>query len=79
MNFIRNLFGRSNNARPGNPVPAPRNNGAVERMDRKVSILGTEEVARDQWTGQMDFLMSLIAYAVGLGRYSLNQGGQSGS
>ncbi|KAF7633084.1 hypothetical protein Mgra_00007513 [Meloidogyne graminicola] len=35
--------------------------------DHKVSILGEESVHRGQWTGQFDFLMSMVAYAVGLG------------
>ena len=34
---------------------------------RKVSVLGQEVIDRGQWTGQFDFLMSMIAYAVGLG------------
>ncbi|KAL3095084.1 hypothetical protein niasHT_022793 [Heterodera trifolii] len=34
---------------------------------RKISVLGAESVDRGQWTGQFDFLMSMIAYAVGLG------------
>ncbi|KAI6184597.1 Sodium-and chloride-dependent creatine transporter 1 [Aphelenchoides bicaudatus] len=34
---------------------------------RKVSVLGVEVVDRGQWTGPLDFLMSMIAYAVGLG------------
>ncbi|KAF7634743.1 hypothetical protein Mgra_00005891 [Meloidogyne graminicola] len=34
---------------------------------RKVSILGHELLDRGQWSGQFDFLMSMIAYAVGLG------------
>uniref|UniRef100_A0A914L2Z6 Transporter n=1 Tax=Meloidogyne incognita TaxID=6306 RepID=A0A914L2Z6_MELIC len=33
----------------------------------KVSILGEESVHRGQWAGQFDFLMSMVAYAVGLG------------
>lgn len=36
---------------------------------RKVSVLGVEVVDRGQWTGPLDFLMSMIAYAVGLGRF----------
>ncbi|KAI6238022.1 Sodium-and chloride-dependent creatine transporter 1 [Aphelenchoides fujianensis] len=34
---------------------------------RKVSVLGVEVVDRGQWSGPLDFLMSMIAYAVGLG------------
>jgi len=34
---------------------------------RKVSLLGVEVVDRGQWSGPLDFLMSMIAYAVGLG------------
>jgi hypothetical protein len=36
---------------------------------RKVSVLGVEVVDRGQWSGPLDFLMSMIAYAVGLGKY----------
>ncbi|CAD5210387.1 unnamed protein product [Bursaphelenchus okinawaensis] len=34
---------------------------------RKVSVLGVEVVDRGTWSGPLDFLMSMIAYAVGLG------------
>jgi solute carrier family 6 GABA transporter-like protein 1 len=34
---------------------------------RKTSVLGIEVVDRGQWSGPLDFLMSMIAYAVGLG------------
>uniref|UniRef100_A0A915ES23 Transporter n=1 Tax=Ditylenchus dipsaci TaxID=166011 RepID=A0A915ES23_9BILA len=34
---------------------------------RKVSVLGVEVVDRGQWSSPLDFLMSMIAYAVGLG------------
>uniref|UniRef100_A0A183BR75 Transporter n=1 Tax=Globodera pallida TaxID=36090 RepID=A0A183BR75_GLOPA len=40
---------------------------ADPRSARKISVLGAESVDRGQWTGQFDFLMSMIAYAVGLG------------
>ena len=34
---------------------------------RKLSVLGVEVVDRGQWSGPLDFLMSMVAYAVGLG------------
>ncbi|KAI1713828.1 sodium:neurotransmitter symporter family domain-containing protein [Ditylenchus destructor] len=34
---------------------------------RKISVLGVEVVDRGQWSGPLDFLMSMVAYAVGLG------------
>lgn len=37
---------------------------------RKVSVLGVEVVDRGQWSGPLDFLMSMIAYAVGLGMHN---------
>lgn len=36
---------------------------------RKVSVLGVEVVDRGTWSGPLDFLMSMIAYAVGLGKW----------
>ncbi|VDK43461.1 unnamed protein product [Anisakis simplex] len=38
-----------------------------KQLTRRLSILGAESVDRGQWTGRFDFLMSMIAYAVGLG------------
>lgn len=34
---------------------------------RRVSLLTSEEIDRGQWSKPLDFLMSMIAYAVGLG------------
>lgn len=39
----------------------------VTKISRKISLLGVEEIDRGQWIGPFDFLMSMIAYAVGLG------------
>lgn len=33
----------------------------------KTAIMGVPEPARGNWTGQFDFLMSLLGYSVGLG------------
>ncbi|VDM24573.1 unnamed protein product [Toxocara canis] len=38
-----------------------------KKVNRKSSILGVEAIDRGQWSGRFDFLMSMIAYAVGLG------------
>nr|CAD2199989.1 unnamed protein product [Meloidogyne enterolobii] len=38
-----------------------------QKGKRKLSVLGHELFDRGQWSGQFDFLMSMIAYAVGLG------------
>ncbi|KAH7727103.1 SNF-3 protein [Aphelenchoides avenae] len=59
---IRTGFGDDEVLRNGDdllPPDAPQG--------RKVSVLGVEVVDRGQWTGPLDFLMSMVAYAVGLG------------
>lgn len=77
MNFVWNLFRhcespsscQMNTPLPQRPAPTDRTNGCCKESDRKASVrpLDEEVGERDQWTGQLDFLMSLIAYAVGLG------------
>uniref|UniRef100_A0A1I8B3F1 Uncharacterized protein n=1 Tax=Meloidogyne hapla TaxID=6305 RepID=A0A1I8B3F1_MELHA len=44
-----------------------------QKGKRKVSVLGHELFDRGQWSGQFDFLMSMIAYAVGLGGLTKNK------
>lgn len=41
----------------------------TERKKRKSSIFAPEALHRGQWTGPLDFIMSLVAYAVGLGSF----------
>lgn len=45
----------------------PNDGTACEVIKKKKKPAATE---RDQWSGPLDFIMSMIAYAVGLGKFS---------
>lgn len=54
---------------PGALAPNENDVDPQAPAGRKVSVLGVEVVDRGTWSGPLDFLMSMIAYAVGLGGF----------
>ena len=54
-----------------NNMPGNRANGGANTVPTEVklssSAAASGEPERDQWAGKMDFLMSCIGYAIGLG------------